>query len=193
MELPFAVESPSPADSSLHHSESSSLVTASSQGSFMNSSSPLVPNTPQDIVLPSPNHTQQHQHHHSNHHSRHQHQHHHHEGQLVVTPASEEFIDPDNDFTYVNVTETDADDDDILFEGADLTLQQDQTRGDVLAILLSGMQHGESNSLLVSLNREKRSLKKVYVCIKLLLILKAHVLTNIISPWNRMKQNLLTN
>jgi hypothetical protein len=156
MELPFAVESP--ADSSLHHSESSSLVTASSQGSFMNSSSPLVPNTPQDIVLPSPNHTQQHQHqqqqqqhhHHSNNNHPNNH-HHHHQGQLVVTPASEEFIDPDNDFTYVNVTETDADDDDILFEGEDLTLQQDQTRGDVLAILLSGMQHGESDTLLVSL------------------------------------------
>ena len=162
MELPFAVESP--ADSSLHHSESSSLVTASSQGSFMNSSSPLVPNTPQDIILPSPNHTQQQQQqqqylHPNNNHPNHNH-HHHHQGQLVVTPASEEFIDPDNDFTYVNITETDADDDDILFEGEDLTLQQDQTRGDVLAILISGMQHGESDTLLVSLKRQKKEFQK---------------------------------
>ena len=163
MELPFAVESP--ADSSLHHSESSSLVTASSQGSFMNSSSPLVPNTPQDIILPSPNHTQQQQQqqqqqhlHPNNNHPNHHH--HHHQGQLVVTPASEEFIDPDNDFTYVNITETDADDDDILFEGEDLTLQQDQTRGDVLAILISGMQHGESDTLLVSLKRQKKEFQK---------------------------------
>ena len=78
----------------------------------------------------------------------------------MVTPASEEFIDPDNDFTYVNITETDADDDDILFEGEDLTLQQDQTRGDVLAILISGMQHGESDTLLVSLKRQKKEFQK---------------------------------
>ena len=167
MELPFAVESPSGngaenpvgRNSSLQHSESSSLVTASSQGSFMNSSnnnlniadhcSPLIPNTPQDILLPSPHHAQ----------SQHQQQ-----GQLVVTPASQErnismkdggYGDPENDFTYVNVTEIDADEDDILLERAGLSLPQDQARGDILAVLLSGMQQSESGSLLVRKKREK--------------------------------------
>jgi len=143
MELPFAVESP--VDSSLQQSESSSLVTASSQGSFMNSSNPLVPNTLQDIILP-------HQHHHQHHHH---HQHQHHQGQLVVTPATQEHknvikegghVDPD--FTYVNVTEIDVDENDIFFEGLDITLPQDQIRGDVTAILLGGMQEDECDSFL---------------------------------------------
>jgi len=145
MELPFAVESP--VDSSLQQSESSSLVTASSQGSFMNSSIPLVPNTPQDIVLPSQNH-EHHQH-------QHQHQHQHHQGQLVVIPASQEHNNiikegghVDQDFTYVNVTEIDVDENDIFFEGVDITLPQDQSRGDVLAILLGEMQQDENNSFL---------------------------------------------
>jgi len=143
MELPFAVESP--VDSSLQQSESSSLVTASSQGSFMNSSIPLVPNTPQDIVLPSQNHE----------HHQHQHQHQHHQGQLVVIPASQEHNNiikegghVDQDFTYVNVTEIDVDENDIFFEGVDITLPQDQSRGDVLAILLGEMQQDENNSFL---------------------------------------------
>jgi len=143
MELPFAVESP--VDSSLQQSESSSLVTASSQGSFMNSSNPLVPNTLQDIILP-------HQHHHQHHHH---HQHQHHQGQLVVTPATQEHknvikegghVDPD--FTYVNVTEIDVDENDIFFEGLDITLPQDQIRGDVTEILLGGMQEDECDSFL---------------------------------------------
>mmetsp|Transcript_37095 Transcript_37095/g.41446 ORF Transcript_37095/g.41446 Transcript_37095/m.41446 type:complete len:208 (-) Transcript_37095:1597-2220(-) len=143
MELPFAVESP--VDSSLQQSESSSLVTASSQGSFMNSSIPLVPNTPQDIVLPSQNHE----------HHQHQHQHQHHQGQLVVIPASQEHNNiikeggrVDQDFTYVNVTEIDVDENDIFFEGVDITLPQDQSRGDVLANLLGEMQQDENNSFL---------------------------------------------
>lgn len=165
MELPFAVESPARGsggtenhagrNSSLQHSESDSLVTASSQGSFIDSSTgnldtadncgPLLPNTPQDILLPSHHHVQSQQ------------QHHQERGQLVVIPASEEhtitvkdggYGEPENDFTYVNVTEIDADEGDILIEGEDMGLPQDQARGDVLAVLLGGMRENESNSLL---------------------------------------------
>ena len=151
MELPFAVEgSPSgmddiddgrggdgPINSSLQQSESSSLVTASSQGSgsFMNSS-PLPPNTPQDVVLPTATtqhrYTQQQQ-----------------QQQPSKNTIPSNNGDPEVDFTYVNVTETDADDDDdddevdILLEGVDITTtflqdeqyhdhQQQQQRGDVL-------------------------------------------------------------
>jgi hypothetical protein len=165
MELPFAVEASGvvddggdPISSSLQHSESSSLVTASSQGSL------LPPNTPHDVVLPSqyaatcipppplPSHG---------------------EGQLVVNPASPPEKDgyggkgdPENDFTYVNISETDADDDDddemdILIEGVDISFPQDhhqqqyqqQHRGDVLAALLSGMQPSESDAFMVRISR----------------------------------------
>jgi len=174
MELPFAVESPaagSGADNnragmndSLQHSEEGSLVTASSQGSFMNSSSnanlniqdhcgPFIPATtpPQDILLTSPPHHTQ---------SRQQQIQQHQQGQLVLIPANEEqqptvgmndggYGDLENDFTYVNVTEIDADEDGLLLEGADLSLQpQDQVRGDVLTVLLGEMQQSECNSLL---------------------------------------------
>ena len=159
MELPFAVESPAAGagnrvDAS-QHSESGSLVTASSQGSFMDTSNdnldiPLVPNAPQDIVLPSPHRAQSHQ-------QQGQHQ----QGQLVVIPAPEDqgvaIGDPENDFTYVNVTEIDADEDGPLLEGDDMLLSQDQKRGDVLAVLLGEMQQNNGSSLLVSaLEREYR-------------------------------------
>jgi len=162
MELPFAVESPAAGRSenrvgrneALQHSETDSLVTASSQGSFMNSTNGninisdhvgLIPNTPQDIVLPSPQLVQSQQ------------QIENQQGQLVVIAAPEEqaagmkdgvYGDPDNDFTYVNVTEIDADEEGPLLEGEDLSLPQDQMRGDVLAVLLSEMQHGETSSML---------------------------------------------
>ncbi len=162
MELPFAVELPGDdgienhagRNNSLQHSESSSLVTASSQGSFMNASnnhlndphcSPLLPNTPQDIVIPS------HHHHHPQHRKEQQ------QGQLVLTPASQSRInstkdavygEPENDFTYVNFIETNADEDDMLMEGVDV-VPQDQAKGDVLAVILSGMQQSGSGSLLV--------------------------------------------
>lgn len=155
MELPFAVESSDVADgslmgdsSALQQSDSSSLVTASSQGSFMDT--PLPPYSPQDVVLPPqfapPHHLQPRQ------------QKQHRQGQLVVTPASpQDGGDPDNDFTYVNVTETDADEDDevdILLGGVDISLSQDQKqsqhpRGDILTALLSSMQPNESDSLMV--------------------------------------------
>jgi len=160
MELPFAVESPAGGgaesrvgrNGSLDHSESGSLVTASSQGSFMNSSNDnlnisdhcgtFIPNTPQDILLQSRHHIQSLQND---------------QGQLVVIPAPEEqtvgmkdggYGDPENDFTYVNVTEIDADEDGTLLEGSDLSPPQDEGRGDVLAVLLGEMQQSECTSLL---------------------------------------------
>ncbi|KAG7340600.1 hypothetical protein IV203_024143 [Nitzschia inconspicua] len=153
MELPFAVESEdgsfvAGANSSLHQSESSSLVTASSQGSFMNSSL-LPPNTPQDVVLPAQFQTRQQQ----------DQQQIHRHGQLVVQSASpppQDNNNPEADFTYVNVTETDADEDEVdilMMEGANISLSLDheifqQTRGDVLVALLSGMQPKESDAMM---------------------------------------------
>jgi hypothetical protein len=151
MELPFAVESssdPPVTGSSLQQSESS-LVTASSQGSFMNSSGgldgPLPPNTPQDVVLPRyDNIGAQGQQRMSGH---------------LVTPAAaaQREQDPKDvygepeliDFTYVNVCETDADEVDIFLEGGDVDLQEEPERGDVLTVLLSGMQHNGNESLVV--------------------------------------------
>ena len=156
MELPFAVETPAAGgtgnrvgrNDASQHSDSGSLVTASSQGSFMattddNLHTPLVPNAPQDILLPAPHRGQPQE-----------------QGQIVVIPAPEEqgpgIGDAENDFTYVNVTEIiDTDEDDPLIEGDDLILSQDQKRGDVLAVLLGEMQQNNGSSLLVSaLERE---------------------------------------
>jgi hypothetical protein len=114
MELPFAVETPSdPVTNSLHQSESSSLVTASSQGSFMNSTSHLDSlNTPQDVVLPRYDRI----------------------STEPVNPKEPEVID----FTYVNVCETDADGANILIDHNHLNFAQNSQRGDVLSVLLSG-------------------------------------------------------
>ena len=147
MELPFAVESPHPvAGSSLDQSETSSLVTASSQGSFMNSNhfeSPLPPNTPQDVVLPTYNAvhaTRAHQSHQSN------------PGPLLTPAQKQGYDEPEVvDFTYVNVSETDADEVDILLEGGGLDLQQEVQRGDVLAVLLSAIHQDANESLVVSI------------------------------------------
>lgn len=152
MELPFAVEPTDPIpESSLHHSESS-LVTASSQGSFMDSSnlgSPLLPNTPQDVVLP-PRDTRT-------------------SGQpqnlpplpqisgagpTVITTAptssQREQDEPEViDFTYVDVSETEADAMGILMEGGNLDMQPETQRGDILTVLLSGMQLHGNEALLV--------------------------------------------
>lgn len=147
MELPFAVETPAAGgagnrvvrNDASQHSDSGSLVTASSQGSFMDTTDdnldiPLVPNTPQDILLRAPHRPQE-------------------QGQIVVIPAPEEqgIGDAENDFTYVNVTEIiDTDEDGPLIEGDDMILSQDQKRGDVLAVLLGEMQQNNGSSLLVS-------------------------------------------
>jgi hypothetical protein len=136
---------------------------------------PFIPTTtspPQDILLSSPPpHTQ----------SRQQQQiQQQQQGQLVLIPANEEqqptvgmkdggYGDPENDFTYVNVTEIDADEDGLLLEGADLSTPQDQVRGDVLTVLLGEMQQSESNPLLVSsvvLGCERLLFGPIFVCDK---------------------------
>jgi len=148
MELPFAVgihDSPIQG-TALHHSDSS-LVTASSQGSFVESGlfdSPLLPNTPQDVVLPN------------------YHQSRTTAAATVATTTttsshppppliSGQFSDDTEviDFTYVNISEEDADAG-VLVEGGDVEVQQENQRGDILTILLSGMQHQRTDDLLVS-------------------------------------------
>ena len=167
MELPFAVESTDSApagiraenNNSLQHSESSSLVTASSQGSFINSTNhnlnisdhcgPFIPNIHRHLP---PRHNSQ-----SQRQTRQQ------QGQLVVIPALEVqtvgiqnggYGDPENDFTYVNVTEIDTDEESPLLDEQNLKKSQDQTRGDVLSVLIGEMQHGESRSILVSAGKK---------------------------------------
>lgn len=112
---------------------------------------PFIPNSPQDIILPSAPRAQS------------QEQVQHQQGQLVVIPAPDEQVvgmkdggygDPENDFTYVNVTEIDADEEGPLLEGEDQTLTQNQMKGDVLTVLLGEMQQGKSSSLLVRLSCE---------------------------------------
>jgi hypothetical protein len=137
-ELPFAVESsPQQMRRSLQQS-GSSLVTASSQGSFINEAggSPLIPDTPQDVVLPD------------------------HRmrssgkpggGPLVSGPGildEPEIID----FTYVNVTEMEEDDGGVLIDGNHVLFDQhrrSERTGNVLAVLLSGAQQEENETLVV--------------------------------------------
>jgi hypothetical protein len=156
MELPFAVESPtvSPAQGSALQQSDSSLVTASSQGSFMDTShfdGPLPPNTPQDVVLPLfQARVQQPQ---QAHPSR--------PPPPRISGALPNQVEQDEpeviDFTYVNISEGDADYDDnddddvgILLEGGDMDTQPETQRGDILAVLLSGLEHDGNDSLLVS-------------------------------------------
>lgn len=147
MELPFAVE-PAPPDvqgNALHESDSS-LVTASSQGSFIDSNvinTPLIPNTPQDVVLPRydnqrlQDQTQQAQQRHP--------------PPRISGPLSTDQDEPEViDFTYVNVSETDADDVGVLLEGGEFDLQPETHRGDILTVLLSGMEQHGNEELLVS-------------------------------------------
>ena len=167
MELPFAVESPdsvradirAKSNNSLQHSESSSLVTASSQESFINPTNhnldisdhcdSFIPNIHR--YLP-PRHNSQ-----SQQQTRQQ------QGQLVVIPALEVqtvgiknggYVDPENDFTYVNVTEIDTDEESPLSEVQNLKNSQDQMKGNILSVLIGEMQHGESRSILVSAGKK---------------------------------------
>lgn len=158
MELPFAVEPATPniSGAALHESDSS-LVTASSQGSFIESSdinnTPLIPNTPQDVVLPRYDNQQ-------------------YTGQTRQThPPPPRIdgpipIDPDEpeviDFTYVNVSETDADDVGILLEGGEFDMQPETQRGDILTVLLSGMEQHGNEELLVSSRRRTYLLVVIY-------------------------------
>jgi hypothetical protein len=146
MELPFAVESTdSGVQGSTLHQSDSSLVTASSHGSFMDSSQldgPLPPNTPQDVVLPRYENRQQAETHQS------------HPPPPIISgqiSSQREQDEPEIiDFTYVNVSEDDADDVGILLEGGDLDMQPETQRGDILTVLLSGMQHHGNEAILVS-------------------------------------------
>jgi hypothetical protein len=155
MELPFAVESPEQVNvsvASLQHSTAgSSLVTASSQGSLMNSSgglsSPLPPNTPQDVVLP----------HYDNYHGQGTPRQQGVPGHLVSPAPRMQVQEPMGemeiiDFTYVNVCETDEDEVDIVIEGGEAVEQQDAQRGDVLTVLLSGVQQEQNEALVVSID-----------------------------------------
>ena len=158
MELPFAVEAEHAATNSALHQSDSSLVTASSQGSFMNSSNgaldsaALPPNTPQDVLLPRydlvPPQRQDLLSHNQVVQSRP-------EGHLVTpaqaaagsTDPGQDFEPEVIDFTYVNISEAEADEVDT--PGVPFSNQ----RGDVLAILLGGMHQSPNHNqvLLVSL------------------------------------------
>lgn len=130
MELPFAVESsvnPVGAPASHLQQSESSLVTASSQGSFMGSNHLDGLNTPQDVVLPRYENYRQPQ------------------PQIIstepvpTTQTSDGFAEPEvTDFTYVNVFESDADGN-VLIEGEEFGLDQELQRTDVLSLLLSGV------------------------------------------------------
>lgn len=92
---------------------------------------PLPPNTPQDVVLPHyqsrPNHPLP---------------------PIISGPISDE---PEViDFTYVNISEDDAEGIGVLVEGEDLDFQPETQRGDILTILLSGMQQYGTDEFLVS-------------------------------------------
>ena len=118
--------------------------------------SPLPPNTPQDVVLPNYNNYQGQQ----------QQQ----QGNVTVpgqvlapgvTPRGgnqqhqqhaphPNSAEPDiNDFTYVNVCESDADEVDILIGGGYVVKEPDTRRGDVLTVLLSGTPQQDNEELVV--------------------------------------------
>lgn len=111
----------------------------------MNSSQldgPLPPNTPQDVVLPRYENRQQAETHGSRP-----------PPPIISGPMSSpgEQDEPEIiDFTYVNVSEDDADDVGILLEGGDLDLQPETQRGDILTVLLSGIQNRGNEAILVS-------------------------------------------
>lgn len=146
MELPFAVES---SDSGIQNStlaqSDSSLVTASSQDSYMNSSNldgPLPPNTPQDVVLPRYE-SRQHPPSHPGHPP---------PPPRISGPLPSPRDDEPEviDFTYVNISEDDAEDAGILLEGGDFDLQEVAQRGDILTVLLGGMEQHGNEAVLVS-------------------------------------------
>ena len=130
MDLPFAVDSsPDRRSTSLHHSNASSLVTASSQGSLLPDNS-------------SPEHSSY--------------------SSQEQSPYSNTIIAADadmNDFTYVNVCETDEVD--VIMDGQVPSPEDDTTRGDILAVLLSGgtQDHAAGESIVVSYSNPGTGLK----------------------------------
>ena len=127
MDLPFAVDSSPERHTLLHHSNASSLVTASSQGSILPGESSDQSSVYSSHDASYPNFVSQQQ------------------AAVHVVPAATEIID----FTYVNVFETDADEVDIMMEGRDPYSQPDTARDDVLAVLLSGGTHEQGGDSIV--------------------------------------------
>lgn len=133
MDLPFAVDSsPERGRTSLHNSNASSLVTASSQGSILPSGSDQssVFDPASNTILAS---------------------------QQVASPGVSD-DDEIVDFMYVNVYETDEVD--VVMDGRDPSPEEENVRGDVLAVLLSGgtqEQDGESIVVSFSFQDEKAS------------------------------------
>ena len=103
---------------------------------------PLPPNTPQDVVLPHYENRQTPQ---AQHHT-------HPPPPRISGPISSQGDDEPEviDFTYVNVSEDDADDVGILLEGGDLDMQPETQRGDILTVLLSGMEQHGNEAMIVS-------------------------------------------
>jgi len=94
--------------------------------------SPLLPNTPQDVVLPRYDSRQGQQ------------------SPRITGSVPSHHDEPEViDFTYVNVSEDDADDVGIMLERGDFDIQPETQRGDILAVLLSGMQHHGNDDLLM--------------------------------------------
>lgn len=128
MELPFAVE-PSidhVSNSQLQESTSSTLINAPSDVSSPNTTNLNGLNTPQDVFVPRyKNETQPEI-----------------ETRAFDSDANDPkdgFADPEiTDFTYVNVSETDADGLHAIIDESDLNFEVATQRSDVLSLLLSG-------------------------------------------------------
>lgn len=136
MELPFAVE-PSidtVTSSQLQDSTSSTLINAPSDVSAPDSRHLDGLNTPQDVFVPRYTNEKQPD-----------------IGTRAfnseVNDPNDGFVDPEiTDFTYVNVSETDADGLHAIIEDHDLMFEAESQRSDVLSLLLSG-----TNPIVVSL------------------------------------------
>lgn len=135
MELPFAVEpSIDPVSKSqLQESTSSTLINAPSDVSSPSTTNLDGLNTPQDVFVPRYKNDAQPE---------------------IETRAfdsdandpNDGFADPEiTDFTYVNVSETDADGLHAIIEDSDLNFEATTQRSDVLSLLLSG-----TNPIIVS-------------------------------------------
>lgn len=128
MDLPFAVDSsPDRRSTLLNHSNASSLVTASSQGSLL----PADDSPEHSGMYSSPDNSF---------------------SNTIISPGVVPADAELNDFTYVNVCETDADEVDVLMDGRVPLREEDLSRGDVLAVLLSGgtQEQDDGESIVVS-------------------------------------------
>mmetsp|Transcript_1113 Transcript_1113/g.2206 ORF Transcript_1113/g.2206 Transcript_1113/m.2206 type:complete len:604 (+) Transcript_1113:1816-3627(+) len=128
MELPFAVEPAiDPVTSSqLQESTSSTLINAPSDVSSPDSRHLDGLNTPQDVFVPRYKNEKQPE-----------------IGTRVFNSEANDpndgFVDPEiTDFTYVNVSETDADGLHAIIDDHDLNFEAESQRSDVLSLLLSG-------------------------------------------------------